>query len=253
MSIMQSCVDGAWRAAQLLSLLFVLNQPQAAAQPVGAAVAIDADIRSQAFGDLPLTLLAQHHDIRVTDAGAVVRSLLTLRNDRPATVFAHYQLPQPAQVWRDPDASPPSGPLDLPARAAELLESGEVLDERAMLLRGDVLAVDAGESITLVVDRRLDVMRRGKTQRIELPLASDRDAPFVPRLSADVLVESATRVVRLQSPTHAALVDGVGQRLALLSIADGRVHRGAILAVQFELAPPAATATALRQADGERR
>jgi signal transduction histidine kinase len=78
----------------------------------------------------------------------------------------------------------------------------------------------------------------------------------VPRFTADVLVEADRPVSRLSSSTHRALVDGLGENTALLSVPDGFVYRQSQLAVEFELAgaPASRPVAALDRApaDGSR-
>jgi len=52
-----------------------------------------------------------------------------------------------------------------------------------------------------------------------------------------VLVEASQPIRRLSSPTHQALVDGLGETTALLSVPDGFVYRQTTLTVEFELGP----------------
>jgi len=55
------------------------------------------------------------------------------------------------------------------------------------------------------------------------------------RFTADVLVEADRPVSRLSSSSHRALVGGLGENTALLSVPDGFVYRQSQLAVEFEL------------------
>jgi hypothetical protein len=251
MPVTEVLLDGALRAAQLLPLLFALNTAQAQLpRPPDARTAVQAQVAEPAAGAAiaqPLTLAAQHHDVRIRDAAAEVRSTYTLRNDTAETIAAHYLLPYPALVgrgtnWyalRESALDGGCGDGDLSPAQAQFIEAGEA---PPVAQPRDVIVVAPGEEITLEIDRTLAVARAGGVARLAVPLATDPNAALTPRLTADVLVESAHGVRRLRSPTHAALVDGLGDRMALLSVEPGRIHRGQELAIEFELAGAAATA-----------
>ncbi len=264
MSITAVLLEGAQRALQYTALLFSLNvsataaaqlpQPPQPAPAQTAALAIDGPLL-----DLPLTLTAHHLDVRISDDAAAVRTVLFLRNDTPDAVAAQYMLPHRARVersgqWRalraayaedrcDGIAIDSDG--DLSAIEAELAEAGEPLSQ---LQRHDVVVVAPGEQITVEVQQVVPVSEHDGVHRLVLPLPVDRDAPWVPHFSADVLIEAAQPVRRLASSTHEALIDGLGERTALLTVPDGFVYRQTQLAIDFELgaaapaaAPPQAT------------
>ena len=238
MSISAVLLDGARRAATYASMLFGLNAPApAVAQPPGPppAAVLGAD---GSPADSGLTLAAHHLDVRIAGGRASVQTLMLLRNDRPATVAVQYMLPQPARVVRGDGAGliGPTGAAalcddDLSPQAAEQAEAapGRLVQQR------DVIVVAPGEQIGLEVQREVPVVDAGGVHRLQLPLPVDREAPWVPRFTADVLVEAGQPIRRLSSPTHPALVDGLGENTALLSVPDGFVYRQAQLTVEFEL------------------
>ena len=240
MSITAVLLDGARRAATYTAMLFSLNAPAgpAAATPE-ASLAIDGSIAATG-----LTLAAHHVDARIAGGRASVRTLLLLRNDGEAPIAAQYLLPHPARLARGGDGllrgrgglAELCGDDDLPAAAAELAEA---LPGRLLRAR-DVIVVAPGERVALEVERELPLEIRGSVQRLRLPLPVDPAAPLAPRFTADVLVEAEQPIRRLASPSHPVLVDGIGERTALLSVADGQVHRQPLLAIEFELAPVAA-------------
>jgi len=104
--------------------------------------------------------------------------------------------------------------------------------------RNDVIVVAPGEQVGVEVLREVPVSIAGRLRRLQLPLPVDRAAPWVPRFTADVLVEAGQPIRRLSSPTHRALVDGLGERSALLSVPDGFVYRQTQLTIEFELDRP---------------
>jgi hypothetical protein len=276
MNAVQLLIEGARTAATLVPFLFVMQVGAAEAQlprtPVAEAVAATAQHESARHAaawanesrlaealasltsDTALTLVAQHHDLRVAGPLAQVRTLLTLRNESDEDIAAHYVGRQPLLVGRNGQwftlaeqtvgeveteiENHGCGDGDLDAMAAEFAETGE----RGVALPRDVIRVRAGEEIVLEIHREVPVTAGGAVQRVSLPLASDRDAPMVPRLSADVLVESPHGLRRLASPTHTALVDGLHEPLTLLSVDPARVHRGTQLIVEFEPQPGVAVA-----------
>jgi hypothetical protein len=154
---------------------------------------------------------------------------MLLRNDRPTEVALHYLLPQPARVVRGDSAA--SCDDDLSPQAAEYAETAT----SRLVQRFDVIVVAPGEQIGVEVQREVPVETAAGVHRLQLPLPVDREAPWVPRFTADVLVEAGQPIRRLSSPTHPALVDGLGETTALLSVLDGFVYRQAQLAVEFEL------------------
>jgi hypothetical protein len=251
MSMGSVLFDGVRRAATYTAMLFsfqaappAMAQSPAAAPP--AVMAIDASV-----ADSGLTLVAHHVDAHMSASAASVRTLLLLRNDGPDAVSVHYVLPDPARVVIG-DA------INLPGRDAvsSLCDEQDLSvaqGERAetapgsVVHRNDVIVVPAGEQVTVQVQRELPVVVAGGVHRLALPLAADRDAPWVPRFTADVLVEADRPIRRLSSPTHPVLVDGLGENTALLSIEDGFVHRQRQLTVEFELgaAPARAPVAAL--------
>jgi hypothetical protein len=236
MSISAVLLDGARRAATYAAMLFSLNAPATAAPPAEPALVIDGSIAASG-----LTLAAHHVDARIAGGRASVRTLLLLRNDTEVPVSAQYLLPYPARVARgEPGALRGRGGLaelcgddDLPAEAAEAAES---LPGRPLRAR-DVLVVAPGERVALEVERDLPLTVTGGQQRLHLPLPADPEAPMTPRFTADVLVEAERPIRRLTSSSHPVLVDGIGERTALLSVADGQVYRQRQLTIELELEP----------------
>jgi hypothetical protein len=249
MSFPALIVDGAWRAAVCAAMLFSLDAAApAAAQPPAALVSIDGSV-----ADSGLTLAAHHFDVHVRDGAASVRTRLLLRNDGAEQIAAQYRLPQPARVidgdaWglfdrdsgRDRLASL-CGEDDLSEAESAEAATGTVVQ------RNDVIVVPPGRQVTVEVQREVPVSSAGRVHRLSLPLPVDRDAPWVPRFTADVMIEAERPIRRLGSPTHRALVDGVGTTAALLSVPDGFVYRQAQLTVEFELDAPRPSAPALAQ------
>jgi len=249
MSIAAVLLEGARRAALSAALLFNLVPATPAAEagsaPPAAAVPPAPLAFDGSLADSGLTLAAHHLDVHVAGAVATVRTLLVLRNDGAEPVAAQYRLPYPARLWRGDAIDLATGApascdeSDLSPRAAERAETLAAQPLR----RQDVLQVAPGEQVTVELQRDWPLERSGAVHRLRLPLPVDRDAPWVPRFTADVLVEADRPIRRLASPTHQALVDGIGERAALLSVPDGYVYRQTQLAVEFELesaAPPLA-------------
>lgn len=251
MSFSALMVDGARRAAVYVALLFSLDavapvaaQPPAAAPP--ALLSIDGSLAESG-----LTLAAHHFDVHVRDGAASVRTRLLLRNDGAEQVAAHYRLPQPARViagdaWglvgRDSGQdrlAPLCGEDELSAAESAEAAAGTVVQ------RNDVIVVPPGRQVTIEVQREVPVTSTGRVHRLSLPLPVDRDAPWVPRFTADVMIEAERPIRRLASPTHRALVDGIGTTAALLSVPDGFVYRQAQLTIEFELDAPRPAAPAL--------
>ena len=229
MSISAVLLDGARRAATYATMLFSLNAPPPAAeQPPAARLAappaVDGSLAASG-----LTLTAHHLDVRIAGGTASVQAFMLLRNDRPTEVALHYLLPQPARVVRGDAAASCDGDLSL--QAAEYAETAT----GRLVQRFDVIVVAPGEQIGVEVQREVPVETAGGVHRLQLLLPVDREAPWVPRFTADVLVEAGQPIRRLSSPTHQALVDGLGENTALLSVPDGFVYRQAQLAVEFEL------------------
>lgn len=238
MSMSAVLLDGARRAATFATMLFSLNAPDPApAQPPAAQHA--AVLRSDgSMADSGLTLAAHHLDVRIAGGMASVRTLMLLRNDRPEEAAVHYLLPQPARLVRG-DAGGVPGPADAAALcdgdlSLQAAEQAEAAPGR-LVQRNDVIVVAPGEQIGIEVQREVPVVDAGGVHRLQLPLPVDREAPWVPRFTADVLIEAEQPIRRLSSPTHQALVDGLGENTALLSVPDGFVYRQAQLTVEFEL------------------
>ncbi len=255
MSLSTVVLEGARRAATYAAMLFSLNAAgPAAAQSTVAPPRAAAPLAVEgSVADSGLTLAAHHFDVRIAGDEASVRTLLLLRNDTAAAISTQYVLPHPARVVRGDDwtllgrddISSLCDETDLSPVAAEQAETASGRLARSH----DVIVVAPGEQITLEVLREVPVVATEGVKRLQLRLPVDRGAPWVPRFSADVLVEADRPIVRLESPTHEALVDGVGSRTALLSVADGFVYRQAQLDVEFEV-DAAAHRTPMAALDG---
>jgi hypothetical protein len=219
MSITAVVLDGARRAATYAAMLFSLNAPPTAVAQPAAALAHDGWVT-----DAGLTLTAHHLDVRVVGERASVQALMLLRNDRAAEVALRYPLAAPARVVR-------SDAADLPPEVAEQAETASV----PPLRQNEVIVVAPGEQIGIELRREVPLATTGGVHRLQLPLPVDREAPWVPRFTADVLVEAGQPIRRLSSPTHQALVDGLGENSALLSVPDGFVYRQTELAIEYEL------------------
>jgi hypothetical protein len=256
MSISAVVLEGVRRAATYAAMLFTLNSPPATAgQPPAvrpdavAPLAIEGSVATTG-----LTLVAHHVDARIAGGNASVQVMLLLRNDTAAAISAQYLQPHPARIVRGDAGSLPGradkvalcdDEVDLPPDAAEQAETAAA----RRLQRYDVVVVAPGEQISLEVLREVRVEARGSVRSLQLPLPVDPAAPWVPRFTADVLIEADRPIHRLSSPTHPALVDRLGERTALLSVEDGRVHRQGKFAVEFELQAPEPIPLALRLDD----
>lgn len=240
MSLSAVLLDGARRAAAYAILLFSLDSPPPAAaqpppsEPAAAALAVDGSVAESG-----LTLVAHHLDVRIAGGKASVQALMLLRNDRPVEVSVQYVQPRPARVVRG-DAAGLEGPGD----ASALGDEGDLSPQAAQQVeaapgrpvhRYDVIVFAPGEQISLELQREMPVEVAGGVHRLRLPLPVDREAPWVPRFTADVRVDAGQPIRRLSSPTHQALVDGLGEHTALLSVPDGFVYRQRQLTVEFEL------------------
>lgn len=262
MSISAVLLEGARRAATYAATLFsVAVPPPAAAAPPPAAPAAAAPLAVDgSVAESGLTLTAHHLDLRVAEGSASARVQLLLRNDRPDAVVVQYLLPEAARFVRGEAAGLPGRAdmaalcedADLSLQAAEQAEA----EPGRLLRRADVIVVAPGEQISLEVQRQVPVVEAGGVYRLLLPLPVDRAAPWVPRFTADVQVEAGRPIRRLSSPTHEALVDGLGERTAVLSVPDGFVYRQSRLEVEFELEPIGETGTVAavdRRPDGRAR
>ncbi len=264
MSATQFLFDGAQRAAQLVPLLFALNavQPaaaqlprlQPAAAPAAASAAVPAVSLDTVAESSPLTLAAQHVDVRIIGDVARVRSTLVWRNDGSVPVPARWQVPATMQVVvgapvdgegcgglgddnseaeLDAQIGQATQAAADDALAREQLEAGEVIGQRPGQT-GEVM-LQPGEEVTITIQRELDLLVRGDRHRLVLPLTTQRHAVFTQQFSAQVTVDAARPIVDFGSVTHAAEVSGVGDTQAQLVIANGRVYEGQFLAVEFML------------------
>jgi len=258
MSLSTVVLEGARRAATYVAMLFSLTAAEpAAAQSTATQPRTVAPLAVEgSVSESGLTLTAHHFDVRIAGDEASVRTLMLLRNDTAAAISAQYVLPYAARIVRGDDWTRLGrddlvtlcDEADLSPVAAEQVETAP----GRLARRNDVIVVAPGEQITLEVLREVPVVATAGVRRLQLRLPVDRTAPWVPRFTADVLVEADRPIVRLESPTHEALVDGVGSRTALLSVADGFVYRQAQLAVEFEV-EAAGSSTPMAALDGAPR
>jgi hypothetical protein len=249
LSFSQIVLDGAVRAAQLLPLLLALNavQPAQAQLPrllppvtVTAAPIVEIDT---GLDNSPLTLLANHVDIRVVGSGARVRTTLTWRNDGPVPVEAKYRVPLPSTLARlaaDAETDGCGDPLDEQTAATddEFAEAADVAQQG----RGSVLLAH-GEEVRVTVEREATLIARGDHHRIVLPLFTQRGSMFAPQFSATASIDAARPIVELSSATHAVEVNGLGATQAQVVIQNGRVHEGQFLAIDFSLGDEATMAS----------
>jgi hypothetical protein len=249
MSISAVVLDGVRRAATYAAMLFSLNTPDAPAQPPVPAAAQAAPAFDGSIAASGLTLAAHHADVRIVGGRASVVTLLLLRNDTPAGISAQYLLPQPAHIMRGDarelfgrtGAAAVADDRDLSPEAAEAVETSS----GRWVQRHDVIVVAPGEQVRIEIEREVPVVVEGTVHRLRMPLPTDPAAPWVPPFTADVLIEADQPIRRLASPTHPVLVDGLGEHTALLSVADGVVHRQAQFTVEFELDTTEASLPAL--------
>lgn len=267
--------DGFEVATQLVPLVFMVGAGAAQAQlprAVPVAIAAQAGAQPAARGavaaviePLPgfaaLTLAANRVEIHVGSERAEVRTRLTYRNDGTTPIEAHYAVPLPAMLLQqtadelaasgesagcgdagDLEAAGSEQPDD--ALSAEFAEAGE-LDPRTM--QAGTLWIAPGDSVTVEMRRPADLLRRAGRMRLVLPLIVDRQATFAPEFSADVLIDAGAPVIELSSATHGGQVSGIGERIAVLNVPNGRVYEGQFLAVEFALgsAPIADSAAAM--------
>ncbi|MCK6429201.1 MAG: hypothetical protein L6Q72_08930 [Burkholderiaceae bacterium] len=253
MSFVRMLADGAAQAAQLVPLLFALNGVTPAAAQLPRAVALTPGAAAPAVieplpAGAPLTLVANHVEVRVHGARAEVLTQLTYRNDGSVPIEARYSVPLPALVLQPgeiaswpTDAAPFDCAGDEPPEAAQYAEAGET-DPRAY--EAGTLWIEPGEEVTVKLRRPADLLVRNGRHRLVLPLVVDRGATFTPRFSAEVQIEAEQPIAALASATHRGQVSGLGERRAALIVPDGRVYEGQFLAVEFELGEgPVATET----------
>ncbi len=216
-----------------------------------APVQLDTGIDSS-----PLTLLANHVDVRVIGGAARVRTTLTWRNDGVQPVRAQLPVPLPSalatvqQVILEPvdgcgddlDALMASLDADEERVDPEFIEVGE----RPATRGHSEVVLAPGEEVTVVVERDTELLTRGDRHRLVLPLLTQRHGMFTPQFSAAVWIDAARPIVELASATHAGEISGIGDTHAQLLVPSGRVHEGQFLAIDFtlggELAPPPSVA-----------
>jgi hypothetical protein len=257
MSFIRVLADGAAQAAQLVPLLFALSGvTPAEAQLPRAVPAFAANAASMAVIEpipptAPLTLTSNHVEVRVVESRAEVLTRLTYRNDGTVPIEARYSVPLPALVLQPgddlarlmalADASFDCGGDESP-EAARFAEAGEV-DPRTV--ESGTLWIEPGEEVTVQMRRPAELLGRNGRRRIVLPLVVDRNATFTPQVSAEVHVESERPVSALASATHGGRVVGLGERHAVLTVANGRVYEGQFLAIEFELGAASAAPVAV--------
>lgn len=238
----QMMMEGAARAAQLVSLLFVLNTTTTASAqlPRAAAVAPQPPFVAAADESPPLTLTEHHVEIRVRGNQAHVRSLLTYRNERVEPVSTSFAFPFPTlleqgETWRalgDESVERGDCAVDETPDEAEFIEAGEPLPPRTDV---GFVTVAPGEQIRLETHRMVELAARRGGYRLALPLPVDRSAPYAPRFSADVVVEQGRPVARLVSITHGGSATGTGSQRAQLTVPEGRAYIGTQFLVDIDL------------------
>lgn len=240
----QRAIDGALRAAPFVPLLIALTALQAA-QPaqaqlprpltqtlppvtVTAPAVVDIDTGTDAS---PLTLLANHVDIRIVGAQARVRTTLTWRNDGPLPIEATYRAPLPSSLARlvddDFDGCGDALMNDLDDEAAEV---GDALPAGHGSVR-----LAPGDEVRVTVEREATLIARGDHHRLVLPLFTQRSGAFTPQFSATASIDAARPIVDLGSATHPVEIEVLGESQARLVIPNGRVHEGQFLALDFTL------------------
>jgi hypothetical protein len=250
-----SPLAGALRAAPLVPLLLALGATQPAqAQlphasthtlpPVTVEAAPVVEIDSGIDGS-PLTLLANHVDIRIAGTQARVRTTLTWRNDGPVPIEARYRAPLPSTLARlvtDEEIDGCGDPLDqLPTASMddEAAEAGEAAWNGHGLVK-----LLPGEEVRVTVERGATLISRGDHHRIVLPLYTQRGGMFTPQFSASASIDAERPIVALSSGTHQIEVSGLGDSQAQGVIPNGRVYEGQFLAVDFTLGKAPAVAAA---------
>ena len=226
-----------------------------------APVQLDTGIDSS-----PLTLLANHVDVRVIGGAARVRTTLTWRNDGVQSVRAQLPVPLPSalamvrQVIVDvTDGAADGCGDDLDALMASLDADEELVDaefieagERPAARGHSEVVLAPGEEVTVVVERDTGLLTRGDHHRLVLPLLTQRHGMFTPQFSAAVSIDAARPIVALASATHAGEISGVGDTTAQLVVPSGRVHEGQFLAVDFTLGGAVASPPSVAADDGRR-
>jgi hypothetical protein len=273
MSLLQVLGSGIEVATRLVPLVFAVGAGAAQAQlprPVPAVFVSAAAAPAPDHGAVPavieplpgfapLTLASNRVEIHVGRERAEVRTRLTYRNDGPSPIEAHYAVPLQATLLQqsagetidgevDADTGCGSSEADTAVAAAdgdplahEFAEAGEP-DPRA--LQAGTLWIAPGDSVTVEMRRPADLFKRAGRVRLVLPLIVDRQATFTPEFSADVLIDAGAPVLELSSATHGGQVSGLGERIAVLNVPNGRVYEGQFLAVEFALGNPADARTA---------
>ncbi len=188
--------DGALRAAQLASLLFALHaaQPAHAQLPRAATTQLPSvTVTAPAIVDIntgidgsPLTLIANHVDIRVVGTQARVRTTLTWRNDGPLPVEARYRAPLPstlAALVRADEFDGCGDPIDaLMAQIETADDAAQEAGAGAPSGQG-IVPLAPGEEVQVTVEREATLIARGDHHRLVLPLFTQRSGLFSPQFS----------------------------------------------------------------------
>ncbi|MCU0938513.1 MAG: hypothetical protein MUC86_05090 [Burkholderiaceae bacterium] len=240
--------DGALRAAQLASLLFALHaaQPAHAQLPRAATTQLPSvTVTAPAIVDIntgidgsPLTLIANHVDIRVVGTQARVRTTLTWRNDGPLPVEARYRAPLPstlAALVRADEFDGCGDPIDaLMAQIETADDAAQEAGAGAPSGQG-IVPLAPGEEVQVTVEREATLIARGDHHRLVLPLFTQRSGLFSPQFSAIAFIDAARPIVELDSATHPVEINRLGESRAQVVIADGQVREGQFLALDFTL------------------
>jgi hypothetical protein len=243
----------------LLSLvLFALHamQPAQAQLPRPPATALPAvTVTAPAIVDIdpgvdgsPLTLVASHVDLRVTGLQARVRTTLTWRNDGLVPVAARVQAPPPSTLARLVAEEEFDGcgdaleDRDVPSAVANADDIANAADDAVRTGHGTV-TLAPGDETRVTVEREAALIARGDHRRLVLPLFTQRGGLFTPQFSAIAFIDAARPIVELGSATHPVEITRLGEAQAQVVIADGKIHEGQFLALDFTLGSEAPVAT----------
>ena len=192
----------------------------------------------------PLTLLANHVDIRVVGSAARVRTTLTWRNDGATPIAATFRAPLPSALAQLKFDDAIDGCGDLPDVELQAMDDESVETGDAPARGHGVVHLAPGEEVRVTVERETTLIARGDHHRIVLPLFTQRGGLFTPRFSATASIDAARPIVDLTSATHPIEVDRLGDSQALVVVSGGRVHEGQFLALDFTLGTDATVVAA---------
>lgn len=248
-SFSQLASHGALRAAPLIPLLLALHAAQPAhAQPprplatqlpqvtVTAPAIVDID---PGVDGSPLTLVANHVDLRITGTTARVRTTLTWRNDGVVPVEARYRAPLPSTLARlvsDEELDGCGDAIDALMTAAMDDDRTEARENAEATPTGlGTITLAPGDAVRVTVERDATLIARGDHHRIVLPLFTQRSGLFTPQFSATAFIDAERPIVALGSATHPLEINRLGESQAQVVIPNGQVHEGQFLALDFTL------------------